>query len=118
MMNSISVVETTFDTGLMERREHVRVKACLPIEFRQEGSPVVIRAETSDLSLGGCYVEMMFTLEVDSKLHVVLWANDERLRCRGVVITRHPQFGNGIKFLDMSAEDRRRLQYLLESPVQ
>jgi hypothetical protein len=61
---------------------------------------------------------MMFTFEIDTKLHLVLWANGERLRCSGAIVTRHLQVGNGIKFLDMSPQDRRRLQNLLESPVE
>jgi c-di-GMP-binding flagellar brake protein YcgR len=118
VMNSLNVVETGSYTRPMERREHARVKACVQVELRQEGSPAVIRTKTSDISLGGCYVEMMFTLETSSKLNIALWINGERLRCKGVVITRHPQFGNGIQFLDISVEDQQRLRNLLQSPPQ
>jgi c-di-GMP-binding flagellar brake protein YcgR len=117
-MNSLNVVGTGSYTRPMERREHSRVNACVQIELRQDGSPAVIRTKTSDISPGGCYVEMMFTLETGSKLHLVLWINGEKLRCKGVVMTRHPQFGNGIQFLDMSVEDRHRLRNLLQSPPQ
>jgi hypothetical protein len=30
-------------------------------------------------------------------------------------VTHHPQFGNGIKFLDMSQEDQGRLAHFLKS---
>lgn len=117
-MSSLNVVGTGSEASLIERREHSRVNAGVQIELRQDGSPSVIRTKTSDISVGGCYVEMMFTLEPGSKLHLVLWINGERLRCNGVVITRHPQFGNGIQFLDLSVEDRVRLRNLLQSSPQ
>jgi hypothetical protein len=34
---------------------------------------------------------------------------------KAVVVTHHPQFGNGIKFLDMSQEDQARLANFLKS---
>jgi c-di-GMP-binding flagellar brake protein YcgR len=114
-MGSLSVVATGSQIRAIERREHSRVNACVQVELRQVGGPAIIRTKTSDISVGGCYVEMTFTLEPGSKLDMALWINEERLRCQGVVITRHPQFGNGIKFLDMDTEGRQRLQSLLES---
>jgi hypothetical protein len=33
---------------------------------------------------------------------------------KAVVVTHHPQFGNGIKFLDMSQEDQAKLAHLLK----
>ena len=56
-----------------ERRIASRVKVALQAEIKPVGSHVPIRVSTSDLSLSGCYVEMMFTLEVDRKLEIVLW---------------------------------------------
>lgn len=114
-MSTASIVGTVAPVRPPDRREHLRLKARIPIEFTQDGTPFVLRAETTDISLGGCYVEMMFTLEVGADLQVALWTNGEKLRCRGVVVTRHPQFGNGIQFVNMSAEDRRRLQNYLQS---
>ena len=40
---------------------------------------------------------------------MVLWVEDERLAAKGIVVTHHPQFGNGIEFLEMSGEDRAKL---------
>jgi len=97
-----------------ERRKYPRVKVAIPIEFKAEGATVASHAETADLSLVGCYVEMSFTLPVGSKLELVLWVKDERLAAKGIVVTHHPQFGNGIEFLDMSGEDRAKLTSFLK----
>jgi hypothetical protein len=113
-MSSATIAGTVADLRPAERREHERFKAHVPLEFSQEGG-VVNRAETADLSLGGCYVEMMFTLEVGTRLQITMWVNGEKLRCQGVVVTRHVQFGNGIQFHDMKLYDRSRLRLYLES---
>jgi hypothetical protein len=98
-----------------ERRKYPRTKVAIPIEFKPEGATVASRAETADLSLVGCYVEMSFTLPVGSHLDLVLWVEDERLATKGIIVTHHPQFGNGIEFLNMSQEDQARLAHFLKS---
>ena len=98
-----------------ERRRYPRTKAGIPIEFTAESASVASRAETADLSLSGCYVEMSFTLAVGSKLDVVLWVEDERLTTKAVVVTHHPQFRNGIEFLDMTQEDQAKLAHFLRT---
>jgi hypothetical protein len=98
-----------------ERRKYPRIKAAIPIEFKPESAAVASHAETADLSHSGCYVEMSFTLPVGTRLDLILWVEDERLATKGVVVTHHPQFGNGIEFLDMSQEDQAKLTHFLTS---
>jgi hypothetical protein len=98
-----------------ERRKYPRAKVAIPIEFKPEGAAVASHAETADLSLAGCYVEMSFTLPVGSKLDLVLWVGDARLTTKAVVVTHHPQFGNGIEFSEISREDRAKLEHLVKS---
>jgi hypothetical protein len=98
-----------------ERRKYPRAKVAIPIEFKPEGAAVASHAETADLSLAGCYVEMSFTLPVGSKLDLVLWVGDARLATKAVVVTHHPQFGNGIEFSAISGEDRAKVRDFLKS---
>jgi PilZ domain len=98
-----------------DRRKYSRIKAAIPIEFKPEGVAVASHAETADLSLSGCYVEMSFTLPVGTKLDLILWVEDERLAAKGVVVTHHPQFGNGIEFVGMSQEDQAKVAHFLKS---
>ena len=109
------MTEQPQEVSQKERRKYPRTKVAIPIEFKPEGATVASRAETADLSLVGCYVEMSFTLPVGSHLDLVLWVEDERLATKGIVVTHHPQFGNGIEFLNMSQEDQARLANFLKS---
>ena len=101
-----------------ERRQYPRVSASVQIELRPEGMDVPMRLETTDVSLGGCYVEMAFTLDIGTKLDMVLWLGEQKLVTTGIVVTRHSQIGNGIEFTCMSSQDRdmlRRFQDSLEA---
>jgi c-di-GMP-binding flagellar brake protein YcgR len=97
-----------------ERRQYSRIQMAIQIELRPDGTNVPIRLQTSDFSLGGCYVEMALTLEVGTRLDIVLWLGQQKITMRGIVVTRHPQFGNGISFLSVSPENEERLRSLLE----
>jgi hypothetical protein len=108
------MAEQPQETAQNNRRKYPRIKAAIPIEFKPEGVAVASRAETADISLAGCYVEMSFTLPVGNKLEVVLWIDDERLATKAAVVTHHPQFGNGIEFVDMSRDDQTKLSHFLK----
>jgi hypothetical protein len=98
---------------VIERRQYPRVKAAFQVELRRQDNGAVLRAETADISLGGFYVEMMFTLEVGCRLDVVLWLESEKVSVSGVVVNQHLYVGNGIKFVDLRPEDLQRLTGLL-----
>jgi len=98
-----------------KQRKHPRFRAALPVELRQPGVNMPVRAQTGDICLGGCYVEMPSTQKVSKEVEVVFWVGQEKVRTRGVVVSNHPAFGNGIKFTDVSDEDRVRLQKLVDS---
>jgi c-di-GMP-binding flagellar brake protein YcgR len=109
-----SAARTTHsEVALQERRRYPRLKIGVPIEFKPEGADCMTRAQTSDISCGGCYIEMNFTLPAGTKLNFVLWLNNEKLATKAVVATHHPYFGNGIKFVDLSVEDLNRLNRFL-----
>jgi len=74
-----------------------------------------IRVETADISLGGCYVEIALTLEVGTPLSIVFWLGHDKLVVDGTVVTRHPQFGNGIEFSGLSPDSQQKLRRFLES---
>ena len=96
-----------------QRRRHLRVKVAVTIELLIEKYATPLRGRTSDLSLGGCYVESMFTLELGTQVKVTLWLNDAKVVTEGVIVTRHIQVGNGIQFTNMSAQDSATLRKFL-----
>jgi|SRR5271170_792851 len=109
------MTEQPHELSQKERRRYPRAKAAIPIEFKAEGVAVASHAETADLSVSGCYIEMSFTMPVGTKLDVVFWLEEKRLLTKAIVVTHHPQFGNGIQFVGMSEEDQNKLAHFLES---
>ena len=101
--------------GFNERRKSPRIKTGLALEIRHPASSTPLRVTTSEISLGGCYIETMFTLEVGTQLEMILWINDEKVPAKGVVATRYPQVGNGINILEMANEDRAKLESFLKT---
>jgi c-di-GMP-binding flagellar brake protein YcgR len=96
-----------------ERRQHPRTKVAVEVDLQPERTATLLRVKSADLSLGGLYVEMMFTLEVGTKLKIVLWLNDVQVSTGGLVVTRDLQVGNGIKFIDLATEERLTLKRFL-----
>ena len=100
----------------MERREYSRYLVSLEIEIQETGSSFALRGNTTDVSLGGCYVATIFPLAVGSEIHFKLRVADEDITARGSVQTSHPSVGMGIRFIGLADKDRRRLdKYLLDS---
>jgi hypothetical protein len=91
-----------------ERRRYPRVKIRIPVELNRTGA-APMRTATDEVSLCGCYVETMFTMEIGTKLALALSLGDAIVKCMGVVATKYPQVGNGIDFIDMNPDDRLRL---------
>ena len=77
-----------------ERRRYPRLKAKVPIELKQEGS-APMRTATDEISLCGCYIETMFTMEVGTSPSLALSLKDDVIRCTGVVANKYPQVGMG-----------------------
>lgn len=96
-----------------QRRRHPRTKAAVEVELELEKHATPLRAKTANLSLGGCYVETMFTLEIGTKLKLTLRINSAKVSTEGIVVTRDFQVGNGIQFTGMGAEDSLRLKNFL-----
>ena len=97
------------------QRQHPRFKAALPVELRQPGASSPVRAQTGDICLGGCYVEMSFTQDVSAQVEILLWVGETKIRAAGVIVSSHPSVGNGLKFTHMAPEDRARLKEYIDS---
>ena len=97
-----------------ERRLHPRYNVKVQIELRADGSDIPMRLETTDLSRSGCYIVMTMPLPVSTEVDATLWLGEQRIRVRGRIVTRHPQFGNGIMFLKFEGDDEKTLCTFLD----
>jgi c-di-GMP-binding flagellar brake protein YcgR len=91
-----------------ERRRYPRIKAKVSVELLVPGAAPT-RTSTDEISLCGCYIETMFTMEVGTKIAVVLSVKGQNVRAQGIVVTKYPQVGNGIDFVELNQDDRRKL---------
>jgi c-di-GMP-binding flagellar brake protein YcgR len=97
-----------------ERRQYTRLKLQVPMEIYVEGNDSPLRGATSDLSLGGCYLETIFPFPIGTNLELKLQL-DDTLLVLATVVTCDPQVGNGIRFSRMLPEDIEQLQTFLEN---
>jgi c-di-GMP-binding flagellar brake protein YcgR len=109
-VNYLETSTINTQTAPPDRRRNPRIQIGVPVEFKTEAASAASHTQTSDLSLGGCYLEMNFTLPVGTEVEMVLWLDDERVEARARVATHHPSFGNGLCFIRMRAEDQRKLE--------
>jgi hypothetical protein len=98
-----------------DRRRHRRYTVQVQIEIRQEGTDVPVRLVTTDLSRGGCYVELLVQFPVGTRLRATLWLDQQPIVVRGLVVTRHPQFGNGIMFVEFEGPAEQLLGRYLDA---
>ncbi|MFZ1159882.1 MAG: PilZ domain-containing protein [Candidatus Sulfotelmatobacter sp.] len=97
-----------------ERRGSPRIKVRAPVELHTEESTSPIRGATTDLSLGGCYIDTFFPFAFGTTIELKLQL-DDTLLVLGAVVTCDPQVGNGIKFTRMLPEDIEALEAFLKS---
>jgi len=102
---------------MWKKRGHVRVKVSVPIELTPEGSETPLRTETADLSVRGCYIEMLFTLPVSTQLQVTLHAGGSTILMAGKIVTRDLNVRNGIEFMSMTDKDSKTLRQFIEDVV-
>jgi hypothetical protein len=102
------------DTFKPERRKYPLVCMQIPTDLIVKGTKVPIHAPPTDITPGGCYIEMSMTLEFGTHLTVVLGLDSVRVSTRGVVLSRHASFSNGIQFIAMSSNDKSKLTTFLQ----
>ena len=95
-------------------RKHPRVNVSLQAELRCAAENFARRAQTADISAGGGYFEMLYTLEPKSYMDVTLWLGDVKVQAWAEVVTSDPHVGNGIRFVRMSEKDRATLNEFIE----
>jgi hypothetical protein len=95
-----------------EHRKDTRVPIRLEVEWAEWSSrcPDV----TSDLSLGGCYIESLNPVTVGQVLNLSLCLpSNKTLRFRGEVRYHQPTIGFGLKFVHLSESEQATLEALI-----
>jgi CheY-like chemotaxis protein len=95
------------------RRGELRFACKLGAEVYSLGTTVPNRCILSDISEGGCYVEMPSPLTGQSGVEILVRTADTKLRIRGQVLTTHPGFGMGVRFEFRDSVEREEILRLL-----
>ncbi len=95
------------------RRGELRLSCKLGAEVYRLGTTVPNRCTLSDISEGGCYVEMPSPLAGQSGVEILVRTADTKLRIRGQVLTTHPGFGMGVRFVFRDSAEREEVLRLL-----
>ncbi len=95
------------------RRGERRFPCRLGAEVYRLGSTVPNRCILSDISEGGCYVEMPSPFAGQSGVEIVVRTSDMKLKIRGQVQAAHPGFGMGVRFMFADSAEREEVLRLL-----
>jgi c-di-GMP-binding flagellar brake protein YcgR len=95
------------------RRGEHRYACRLGAEVYRLGNRVPNRCTLSDISEGGCYVEMPCPLPRQSDVEILVRTADTKLRIRGQVLSAHPGFGMGVRFMFRHSGEREEILRLL-----
>jgi hypothetical protein len=109
-----------FDSSVRDahdRRASPRLKCTNSAEVYRTGENAPIRSRTADISLGGCFLEMPNPLPKGTQIRLALWVKEFKLWTGAEVITSTPGFGIGVKFTEMTEQDRNQLKQFLEGMV-
>jgi hypothetical protein len=112
-----STAKDNFSFAGKDRRRSARVQCSISAELHPVGQPV-IWGKVSDLSLGGCFVEMAMPLPVHAKFEIALWLGETKLRLQGEVASASPGFGMGLRFTSLSPENQEFLRRHLQTIAQ
>jgi PilZ domain-containing protein len=97
-----------------ERRKHWRYPCAGDAWVGTPGTEVLLQGQLSDISLGGCYLDMMNPLPSETVVELTLSLLDRRVRARGTVRASRQGFGMGIAFTEGVGADRAKLQELID----
>ena len=95
------------------RRGELRLACKLGAEVYSLGTNVPNRCTLSDISEGGCYVEMPSPLSGKPGVEILVRTADTKLRIRGQVLNTHPGFGMGVRFVFRDSVEREEILRLL-----
>jgi hypothetical protein len=86
-----------------ERRKAPRYPFTAMAEIVDERASVRVTSRVSDLSLHGCYVEMMDPFPQGTNVLIEIYTETEFLETHATVVYFEPQQGMGLTFTEMPA---------------
>ena len=95
------------------RRGQSRHSCRLGADVYRMGIGVPTRCSLTDISSGGCYVEMTSPFSPGTRVEIIVRTENMKLRTQGVVQSTHLGFGMGVQLSLKTAEDHDQVQSLI-----
>ena len=99
------------------RRAQTRYACRLGAEVYRTGTSVPTHCCLTDLSSGGCYLEVPLPFPKGAEVEIVVRTHEMKLRLRGAVLACHPGFGMGIAFELKTKEEQGNVKKLTDFVV-
>jgi hypothetical protein len=80
-----------------------------------DGAALPVAARISDLSTAGAFLDSMNPLPPGTRLALRFMAGAQEVRVAAEVVHTMPNFGMGVRFLDLSREGRAALEALVSA---
>jgi len=97
-----------------EQRRTPRYTFIASAELIEEKTDVRIATRVSELSLNGCYLDMMNPFPQDTLVLVKIFAGDESFQAKSKIIYVQPNLGAGVVFLEIQPQPLALLQHWLD----
>jgi c-di-GMP-binding flagellar brake protein YcgR len=95
-----------------QRQLKIWLNGHLPEEERDD-PPVACRL--TDLSLGGCYLEMVSPFPARSRVVLSMRVGDVQMQTEGVVRVMHPDVGMGVEFTQKTGGQREQVEKFIQA---
>ena len=97
-----------------EKRRTPRYPFIAVAEITDIGSGAQLNSQVSELSLNGCYIDMLNTLPVNSQVTLKIFADSECFDAAASVIYAHQGLGMGLAFQEVSLKSGALLRRWLQ----
>ena len=98
-----------------ERRRTPRFSFIAHAELREDASQVRVVSRVSELSLNGCYLDMMNPFPAGTMVTLRITAGEETIEAHAKIIYSTPNMGAGAAFLDVDPKHQSLLKRWLDS---
>jgi DNA-binding response OmpR family regulator len=105
-------------TSPNDRRGESRHACQLGADVYRSGTNVPHRCQLTDISVGGCYVEMPSPFESGTSVEIVVRTQKFKFHSTGVVQVVNRGFGMGVEFGTQTAQQREQVQQLIKMVFQ
>jgi|HubBroStandDraft_4_1064222.scaffolds.fasta_scaffold173112_1 hypothetical protein len=97
------------------KRKYTRHKLQFPLEISfEDARRTHINTSATDIGGCGCYVETLIPLPLGTRVHIVFWIDEEKVKTSGLVRASDPGVGMGIEFTDLDNHVQEQLQAHLD----